>query len=429
MIGISPASGSAPTGPRTTSTSAPYAAPVPVLSAKADVSSPRAASRTAHIALFGEFGIGNIGNDASGQALVALMHSSSHDIELTAISPAPAEATHALGIPALPIRSPHQCAGTGIFSKLRNKARDLNNLVSVVSRFDAVVVPGTGLLERVDGRLPGGDLTWMLLLSVACFVKRVPLAWLAIGGSRTLPPLQRLMASLAARVPHYISFRDHETAASIGTRVNDERIVPDIVFTYSAAAPIHSRETEVVGLAVINYRPEHPRARQKYLAELATVARDIMQSGRHVKFLLGDRADAAPSESVRAHASIAGCDFDCAHPYGSFSDLRAAVAECDVVVASRYHVIVASALAATPIVAIAHADKDVALMKQLGLSESILHADTATSEAILDLVDQCSARRSEIRSHLIECTAAFRTDSLREFSRSGIASPRRRNLT
>ncbi|WP_166980314.1 polysaccharide pyruvyl transferase family protein [Paramicrobacterium fandaimingii] len=386
--------------------------------------------RTVRLALFGEFGIGNMGNDMSGHAMIALVRSVAPDSELTAISPNPAETTSSLGIPALPIRSPSQNASPGVISRMRNKFHDLGNLVKVVSRFDAVIVPGTGLLERVEGRAPGGDQTWMLLLSIACWMRRVPLAWFAVGGSQALPMLQRLTARAAGRVPHYRSFRDHATALSLRGRARDERIVPDIVFSCSVDTRSSSRETGIIGLAVIDYKPENPQARERYLAALAEAARDIVRSGRRVKFLLGDLADTAPAKTVHDHAAaFSKHELDNADPFGPLSAFVAAAAECDVVIASRYHALVASALAATPVVAVAHADKDVALMEQLGLSDLTLHADTITSEQIIKYLSQCSETRSEIRSRLIERTDAFRTDVLREFARSGIALPQRRILT
>ncbi|WP_098406914.1 polysaccharide pyruvyl transferase family protein [Paramicrobacterium agarici] len=364
-----------------------------------------------------------MGNDASGAAMIELVRAVAPDCEITAISPAPDRATVSLGIPALPIRSSHQSAARHFFSKVRNKLLDLANLVSIVSHFDTVIVPGTGLLERVAGRLPGGDQTWLLLLSIACQMKRVPLAWFALGGSDALPAMQRLTAVAASRFPHYRSYRDQATASSIGARARTDRVVPDVVFSSSFDVLSSPDSTGVVGLSVINYEPEDPQARERYLEVLADVAQEISASGRRVRFLLGDRADAGPTEWVCGHAmSSSSGDLDPALPFGAFADMVAAVAECDVVIASRYHVIVASALAATPIVALAHAHKDVALMEQLGLTETVLHAETITSQKVLELVERCSASRSEIRHRLVERTNAFRATALREFSQSGITS-------
>lgn len=381
----------------------------------------------ATIGLFGAFGVGNMGNDQSGRTMIRLIEELGTDLRVVAVSREARRAQEALGVQSFALDSgqPHG----GALGRVASKVRGLRHLTQLVGRFDQVVVPGTGLLEQTSGRLPGGDLTWTALLSLACRLKRVPLAWFGMGGSATMPPLPRVVAWLAANGVQFLSFRDEMSALSLGQGLrNRSIIVPDIVFATPdervRTGPTSPETRPTIGVAVINYDPPAAGDRERYLEEMSALVERLLARGTDLRLLLGDEADESPTREVLASVTNRGGDLTGVSvvPFGAFEELAVAAARCDLVVASRYHVLLAASLTATPLIAVSHASKDDALMQQLGQDRYVIPAPALRVDAALALIDTALADADGIRECLERRVESFRTEVVHAFAASGIGS-------
>ena len=240
-------------------------------------------TRVPSVGLFGEFGVGNIGNDASCLAVLDLLRDLPGELSVVAIARDPERARERLGIETLALErvTPGGRGGerTPRGGRARqDKAADLVHLMSVVGRFDAVVVPGTGVLEARHGRNPGGVIVWLFILSTACRLRRVSLAWFALGGSPMESRVPALTAAWAARGAVFRSYRDDVTRATLksaGLDVAGDRVGRDVVFSRAVEqsdSQIPPRRVTSVAVAVIDYVPTGVGRRSRRRSEPATSA-------------------------------------------------------------------------------------------------------------------------------------------------------------
>lgn len=376
------------------------------------------------IAVYGVFGVGNVGNDESGRVMIDLLRSKFVDAELWAISGG-ADAAGDLGVPTLTLTRT-TTGRRNLVTRVMSKLLAFPQLVRTVGGFDAVIVSGTGLLEN-RRPMPGGDLIWLWLLCVAGRIRRVPVSWFAIGGGRELPLPARAFARSALRLTHYRSFRDAVTPASLRSGIADRSVViPDLVFARRAAEPRVAAAAAAprrlsdatVGVAIIDYDDTEPIEKARYYQAMTAVVAALHDRGSHVVFLLGDSADAAPTERVREAASD-GAErngSDAVSPFGDFGALLAAAAGCDVVVASRFHVLIAAVLAARPLIAVSHATKDDILLDQLNLQRFCIPAASVTVLGVMAAVEAALAEARSLTSELTSRPSAFADDVRNELS-------------
>ena len=104
------------------------------------------------VGLFGLLGAGNIGNDASMEAVLRYLRADHPDAIVDAMGPGPEQITSRYGIDAIPLTWHHrreQQVGrlTAVALKALGKGVDAVRIASWVRRHDAVIIPGMGVLE------------------------------------------------------------------------------------------------------------------------------------------------------------------------------------------------------------------------------------------------------------------------------------------
>lgn len=360
------------------------------------------------VGLYGEFGIGNAGNDESARVLHQLLQELSIT-DITLISFSGEAATRAVGLPALSFVAPApSVALPAIITKafrLLGKVADQVRMIRIVGVFDAVIVAGTGLLEAPHGRYPGGDMVWLAMLSVACRLRRVPLVWFAIGGGRYASRIPGRLAAWAARAAQARSYRDALTGVSLAANGLDVRLDPvvtDVVIARNPSARPSKDRDEVREVAVgpIDL-PPHLFASQpggSYLDRLAELVSRLQSRGVRIRLVLGDAADGPVADALIERLHSPGVTVTSGP---SFDDLLADVVDhADVVVASRFHVLIAALLAGVPVVALSHADKDDSLMKAFGLQRYLYSAATFDPQSIETAIFASHERRKVIREQV-----------------------------
>src|SRR5512145_2222845 len=148
--------------------------PVVTLDSNECAAAAREEAKPKRIGLLGLFGVGNLGNDGSAEAVLLLLRRALPDAELVCICPPLSKIRHTLAIPTLPLNSPRSLGGwlarldrllwgapRGVAAALR-AVRDLRG-------FDAVIVPGTGALDD----FATGPRGWPVGLFVWCVAARL----------------------------------------------------------------------------------------------------------------------------------------------------------------------------------------------------------------------------------------------------------------
>jgi polysaccharide pyruvyl transferase WcaK-like protein len=365
------------------------------------------------IALFGEFGIGNVGNDISCHVLSSLLSQAVPGVELSAITRGSARLGQVLGLPAVPISA--RARVLKLPSMLRpaqrvsSKVADFVRLVRIVGAYDAVIVPGTGVLEDSKRWNPGGVLTWLLLLAIACRVRGVALVWFAVGGSPYRHWLPAKVAAWSGRWAQHRSFRDVTTAATLrraGLDVPDTAITHDVVFAEAdsisgKSRPPAQRLASTIAISAIDY--ESGDNRSAYLQRLAGVALSLLERGLDLVLVVGDDADELPTEDLMRLIELS------CHPRAAavrrvrrsdFTALSQTLKNTDLVMASRFHVLLAALKLRRPIIALSHASKDDDLLGQFGLSDYVHSIEDFTAEDIQASLDRLSLEFESVQHRL-----------------------------
>jgi polysaccharide pyruvyl transferase WcaK-like protein len=365
------------------------------------------------VALFGEFGIGNIGNDVSCNTVCRLLSDAVPEVELSAITRGPTGIDQVLDLPAVPISA--RAMELKLPSTVRTAQRvlakwaDLIRLVRIVGAYDAIIVPGTGVLEDSKRWNPGGVLTWLLLLAIACRVRGVPLVWFAVGGSPYRHWLPAKVAAWAGRWTRHRSFRDATTAASLrraGLNIPDNAISHDVVFAGvgSISTDPTSRAQRVastIALSPMDYGSADNRP--AYLQRLAAVALELLERGLDVVLVVGDDADEHPTKELMRLLELShhprAADVRRV-PRSDFNALSQTLQRADLVIASRFHVLLAALQQCRPVIALSHASKDDDLLAQFGLDEYLHPIEAFSTEDIVASLDRLSLEFESIQHRL-----------------------------
>lgn len=379
----------------------------------------RCAGEYMRIALLGQFGSGNSGNDGSLEAMIRFLRDAVPEAEVVGVCPAPEAISRRYGIPATGIGS--SPAAGGITDRLNRILRGvphrLGNLVEALRRtrgFDWLVVPGTGILDDYRDN-PFG---WPFVLLRWCLAARINgarIAFVSVGAGPIRHPLSRHFLKAAAGLAGYRSYRDQvsrDFIESIGLDVSRDPVVADIVFALTLPERTHRRSSSRlrVGLGVMSYRgwskkDEHGDAiYQAYLDRLARFAAWLLEQDHDVRLLTGDRDDWTAVEDLRARLASMGCDRHrdiVAEPAFSLGDLTRQMGTTDAVVASRYHNVVCALKLGLPTISLSYAEKNDALLAECGLEEFCQHVETfdvgRLTEQFDRLIDTQATRAIGIR--------------------------------
>ena len=382
------------------------------------------------MALFGLFGIGNFGNEASLAAGLEAVARELPGAVVTTISTDPGRVAGLHGVPGHAIGDAGPASALAGGGRLRRVATrplvEIGRWVSAVRHLrgiDLLLVPGTGILDDFGQRptqLPLDVFRW----SVAARLAACRLAYLSIGAGPINHPVSRRLMRAALAQADVCSYRDDGARAfmaSLGRDTSDDEVWPDLVFGLERTpAPRRADPASLgVALGVMDYRgwqgrgDEAERIHRAYLDKMTDLARRLRERGCVLRLVIGDDADLAPAEAIAA--ALADPDVVVCRS-GAFDDVLAAMADVDVVIASRYHNLVAALITGVPAVSISYAPKNEQLMEMAGLGGRCEQIESFRVDAVLDHLDDVLRDREALTS-----TVRERTDALRTTVRSRLA--------
>ena len=139
------------------------------------------------VGLFGHLGSGNIGNDASLEAMLKYFSSEQPGTILDAMTLAPEAVKDRYGVPAVPLRwlPPDEGQGSGRAVARKSLVKVINTvrIASWVRRHDVVMVPGMGVLETALPQRPWQGPYNMLVLCAAGRIFGTKVALVCVGAN------------------------------------------------------------------------------------------------------------------------------------------------------------------------------------------------------------------------------------------------------
>lgn len=376
-------------------------------------------------ALWGAFGTLNFGNEVTLRAVIENIPKFDRAASFLIVAAQPGEATLEHGIDAVPVcNDPHMglpAASTGARfpRRLWREIRDLARVRRVLRSVDVLVIAGTGMLYEVGE----GVLGWPFQLFKWCaLAKRAgkPVIFLSVGadglaGKGTMvSPRVRIrrhfgLAFLTRSLSYaqYRSYRDplsRQRVTAVLAAAAKDPIAPDLAFSLPNEL-LPQREHAPDGKRVVGvglYAVDGPPPTVEiYLAMMERLVLRLHERGYSVRLLIGDASfDSSTLDALsrrlarRLEARVEAVQLR------DFGELLRHVAECDALIATRYHNLLLAMMLGTPVISLSHMAKNDELMKLMALSDYSIPLLTANGEQIMRRLDDLLAKSEEVRLQL-----------------------------
>jgi polysaccharide pyruvyl transferase WcaK-like protein len=358
------------------------------------------------IALFGNFGVGNLGNEATLQAMMENLRRRLPGLEIRCICSGPEKAARDYAILAAPISAPRQgrrrTPTTGPAatrppqrtdrapSRLRSVMRMLAQPaleayrvargIAALRGCECLIMTGTGMLG--DHALQPEIFRWAVIAKLC----RCKLLLVSVGGGLARRPLNRWFVRAAAALAEYRSYRDavtKECLAAMGADVTNDPVYPDLAFSLRKERLRPGQRPDgrspVVGVGVMNWYGAGGAGKDtsiycEYLHRVALLVVRLLERGYGVRILIGDTTYDEPVRlDLRKALQARGVRFDVSRvsdePAASVDELLAQLAAVDAVVSPRFHNLLLAMMLGKPVFAISYHLKFQPLMDSMGLGE------------------------------------------------------------
>ena len=390
----------------------------------------RRAAAAPRVGLFGLLGSGNIGNDASMEAVLAYLRADHPDAVIDAMCMGPDQVRSQYGIKAIGLqwykaRENRYSGPAAIVLKVTGKALDAGRTMAWVRRHDAIIVPGMGVLEASLPLRPSGVPYAMFLLGVSGKICRTRVALVSVGATIINQRLTRWLFDVAAAAAYYRSYRDNGSREAMrrrGLDVSRDPVYPDLVFSLPTPA-CGPGDPDTVGLGVMAYhgtndhRGQADQIHAAYLAEIKRFARWLVDHGRKIRLTVGDAPDREIAREIVADIRAYRPDLDSswviAEPVRSFADLTAAMTPVSLVIATRYHNVICALKLGKPVISLGYSAKNLDLMADAGLAEFSQFAHALDVDQLIKQFAALEQQSAPLRKVITEGNTA-RAERLRE---------------
>jgi len=399
------------------------------------------------IALFGAFGVGNLGNECTLQALFHNIRRYVPNAEILCICLGPDEVRLAYNIRATLIEEIP-------LSHLANRALRLLRKIFVripleifrwlkafatLSDVDLLIMTGTGMLGDF-GISPLGLHYQILKWTVLAKLRRCKVIFLSVGAGPLRQPLSQRIVKAALSFADYRSYRDtfsKDYLESIGFDTQHDHVFPDLAFSFPAQMLPHNSNNRnsraVVGVGVMTYlnrtgaSPEDDRIYSKYIGKMGDFVSWLLEQKYKVRLLIGDVAyDQSATRDLKTYLEKTNNPYENGaiidEPAASVNEVLSQLAASDFVVASRFHNILLALMLAKPVLAISYHEKSDALMASAGLAEfsqDIEHIDVDKMiQQFQSMEEKADSTELRLQRNAAACRAALDDQYTRIFGTS-----------
>jgi polysaccharide pyruvyl transferase WcaK-like protein len=422
------------------------------------------------VALFGNFGTGNLGNEATLQAMVLNVRKHLPNAEISCICPKPQNTAVEYNIYPIPIRAPIQIWRLSSLWNRENRIADGNISKATAWRYprvravlnkshriltypfieayrwrkgfaalkgnDLLIMTGTGMVG--DYAIGPFDLHYDILRwSIISRLCRCKLLFVSVGGGPIRNALSRSFIRTSLALAEYCSYRDtpsKDHLGAVGIDVSNHAVYPDLAFSLPKVVIPANRNSErketVVGVGIMNYHTRRggPGSDQAiyrdYVARIASLVIRVLDRGYTVRILIGDVAwDQNVRGDLRMELEGRGCNYDARgiidEPASSVDELLLQLASVDVVVSPRFHNVLLGLMLGKPAMAISYHEKFQPLMSGVGLDEFCCDIERIDVDELIGkvvkLVEGAPAIKAQIALKTEKYRAALDEQYLRIF--------------
>jgi len=395
----------------------------------------RSASR--RIVLFGLFGQGNLGNDATLVVTLQELRRRLGQVEVLCVCSALPPSAQTLDVQQIPldplppkgvwrIRNRQlryaYCAVAYLVTEPWRRRRMLRHLQGT----DEFIVVGTGVLDDF-GMLPWDLPAWLLRWTHYSRNVGADVKFLSVGAGPIRNRLNRYLMLKAARTADLRTYRDtvsRDFLADHGIDTEGDLIAPDVVFgistEYLPGPGASTGDLTTVGVGVMGYygwRNDQALGEsiyQEYVRKMALFVNWLIEQEYAVQLLIGELpADQRAVQDITSAVSrIRGAAPArlTAPAIGSLDDLLEAISHCGNIVASRYHNVICALRLGKPVIALGYAAKFDALMQDVGLAPYCRSIETFDPEELKTLFVRMKDSNVELVELVRQNTEKYRLE-------------------
>lgn len=361
-------------------------------------------SGPSRIAVYGLFGLGNLGNEGSLAAFLLHLRARYLGGEVRCFAGDAEAARREHGLPTTTMMASRRTGFGGVpthLSKALLRVWDVPRTYRHLRGTDLLVVPGMGVLESQLATSPWGMPFWLLVAVACCRLRGGRVALLSVGVDVPKSPVTRRLFRWTIALADYCTYRDtssRDAARALGVRGELGPVRPDLAFGLAdppVVAPIPGHV--VVGVMVYEGEPHTPGRgpglARGYADKMVTAVERMVDSGRTVTLVVGDLADGHLAQEIAGRVNSRRRDGRTpvvVSPAASLTELMAEMARAEVVVASRFHNVLCALKVGRPVVSLSYAGKNRDLQAEFGLHDLDQPMAAFDVELLLEQVERAS---------------------------------------
>jgi polysaccharide pyruvyl transferase WcaK-like protein len=394
------------------------------------------------VALFGIFGVQNLGNECTLQAMLYNLRNRLPEAELYSICYEPEDTCSRHGLPAVPIRSRYETAARSdagkrpkhrpgrvlrlLFRRAPAELADWFRAARTLSGTELLLMTGTGMLTDYSTSAFGYAYD-VFKWTVAARLAGCKVRFVGVGVGPIYERLSRWFFKAALWLADYRSYRDdfsRKRLAQLNIRTAPDPVFPDLAFSLPThifpARQVRSRQQRMVGLGVMNFQDPHAStpaeqrsAYDAYLDKMCGFMVFLLERGYQLCILQGDaRFDGTARAELRKRAEQRGLNYELSgiidENSASVEDLLRQLAQVDVVISPRFHNLILAMMLGVPVISISYDPKSDVLLQAAGLENCCQTMATLNVKRLVEQFLYVEEKTEEIRTHLRSITAEYR---------------------
>ena len=325
-------------------------------------------------------------------------------------------------------------ATKGLLCLPSETCRELSFLTSSrrnIKSLELLIISGGGQLTENGGPwgFPYTIFKWVVLARSA----GVRCIFLNVGAGPLTRTLSKFFVRKALLASDYVSFRDEKSRKlvyEIGF-TGESRVRPDSAYDLDIAmtngSPGETRAQPLVGFAPMPYPYPDPSAEkdqivyEKFIRKLANFASWLVDQSYALTFFGTDiGVDPLAIENLQmallSYHGIPSSQYTVNRSVNSPHDLLATMSRMDFIITCRFHGVVFAHLMNIPLIAISHHPKVATLMNDLGLAEYCLDIDAFDLELLTATFTRMVTNKDSIKARLREKAALYNNALTTQFN-------------
>ena len=393
------------------------------------------------VAVYGVFGIKNLGNECTLQAILHNFQERLPGGEVYSICYRPDDTSLRHNIPGVAICSPGRSSDETVersggisrlfricFQRIPGEIWHWWKAVRNLRGTELVVMTGTGMLTDYSTSAFGYPYD-VFMWTVAARLVGCKVRFVGVGVGPIYSSVSRFFIRTALSLADYRSFRDQFSKNRIEKFGFDSRrdpVFPDLAFSLPEQVFPHpvkqTRQKVQVGLGVMDHRDIHVHptieeqetAYSTYLDKMCEFVSWLTKNGYGIRILQGDsKYDTRTRAELKARLEQRGIRYDQARiideDTATVEELLAQLAEVDIIVSPRFHNLLLGMMLDVPVVSISYDPKNDALLEGMGLGK---YCQSLTGLDVQKLIEQfvdIQAKAKEVKPLIRDKASEYRS--------------------